>query len=67
MEELPNPPKGRIAPGSLLDTRDQFRLYRSLMGSDAALRQVGLTRQALADKHAHERKLGLRKPRKAKT
>ena len=54
--ELPNPPKGRIAPGSVLDTRDQFRLYRELMGSEAALRQVDLVRQAKARELAERKR-----------
>lgn len=55
---LPNPPKGRIAPGSVLDTRDQFRLYRELMGSEAALRQVGLVRAERARLLAERKRWG---------
>lgn len=60
-DELPNPPQGRIAPGSALDTREQFRLYREAMGSDAALRQVRLVREEKARELARLKRLGLRR------
>ena len=47
-DELPRLPKGRIAPGSLLDTRDQLALYRDVMGLEATRRQARLRREALA-------------------
>ncbi len=46
--ELPKAPRGRIAPGSLLDTRDQLRLYTKAVGVEAARRQVRLVREELA-------------------
>lgn len=60
MEELPNPPKGRIAPGSALDTREQFRLYREAMGEEAALRQVHLVREEKARELAAAKRQGKR-------
>ena len=56
--ELPNPPLGRIAPGSALDTRDQARLYRELMGREATIRQVGLVRRAKARELADRKRWG---------
>jgi hypothetical protein len=49
--------RGRIAPDSHLDGRDQLRLYEEQMGVEATRRQALLARQELARK--------VRRPRKA--
>lgn len=51
-DELPPAPKGRIAPGSHLDTRRQLRLYSEAMGVEAARRQALLVREELARERA---------------
>lgn len=61
-DELPPPPKGRIAPGSLLDTRDQLALYRDVMGLEAAKRQVRLRREQLDRERKTLPKAGRRSP-----
>lgn len=60
MDELPAAPKGKITPGSNLDTRDQLRLYEEAMGVEAARRQVLLRREELAREQWRKRQL---KPR----
>lgn len=48
LRELPQPPRGKIAPGSHIDTREQLRLYSEEVGVDVARRQVRLRREELA-------------------
>lgn len=60
-DELPKLPRGRIAPGSLLDTREQLRRYEEAMGLEATKRQARLRREELDAERERRKLTGKRK------